>query len=275
MFRIGEFSKLTQVSIRMLRYYDETGLLKPAETDMFTGYRLYSADQIPRLNKIIFLRDTGFNVSEIAVALEHWTDDFITNRLEHKYHEVEKLIEAEQNRLSKIALAIRDIRQEKIAVHYNVMIKSIPAYQVLSLRKIIPDYYAEGELWKEMSGFAEKRTISISDHTFSIYYDEEHKERDVDVELCVPVLTMGKDEDGFVYRRTAPVPVMASTMAYGPFRNIAGAYMSFADWLQEHDQYGMAGPTRQIVHRGPWNEDDPEQYLTEIQIPLEKKPGDI
>jgi DNA-binding transcriptional MerR regulator len=60
MFRIGEFSKLTQVSIRMLRYYDETGLLKPAETDRFTNYRLYSIAQIPVLNKIIFMRDLGF-----------------------------------------------------------------------------------------------------------------------------------------------------------------------------------------------------------------------
>jgi DNA-binding transcriptional MerR regulator len=60
MFRIGEFSKLTQVSIRMLRYYDETGLLRPAKTDRFTNYRLYSIAQIPVLNKIIFMRDLGF-----------------------------------------------------------------------------------------------------------------------------------------------------------------------------------------------------------------------
>jgi len=76
MFKIGEFSKLTQVSIRMLRYYDETGLLTPAATDRFTNYRLYAAEQIPTLNKIIFLRDLGFNVSEIAIALNHWDDEF-------------------------------------------------------------------------------------------------------------------------------------------------------------------------------------------------------
>ena len=57
MFRIGEFSKLTQVSIRMLRYYDEVGILKPAEVDKWTRHRLYSVEQIPRLNKILYLRD--------------------------------------------------------------------------------------------------------------------------------------------------------------------------------------------------------------------------
>ena len=70
MFRIGEFSKLTQVSVRMLRYYDEAGLLKPAEVDRWTGHRLYSANQIPRLDRIRYLRDSGFQVSEIALALE-------------------------------------------------------------------------------------------------------------------------------------------------------------------------------------------------------------
>ena len=72
MFKIGEFSKLTQVSVRMLRYYDENGLLKPAQTDTFTNYRLYAALQIPTLNKIIFLRDLGFTVSEISIALGNW-----------------------------------------------------------------------------------------------------------------------------------------------------------------------------------------------------------
>ena len=70
MFRIGEFSKLTQVSVRMLRYYDQEGLLKPEQTDPFTDYRLYSADQIPSLNRILFLRDLGFGVSRIREALE-------------------------------------------------------------------------------------------------------------------------------------------------------------------------------------------------------------
>ena len=62
MFRIGEFSKLTQVSIRMLRYYDEVGILKPAEVDKWTGHRLYSVEQIPHLNKILYLRDSGLNL---------------------------------------------------------------------------------------------------------------------------------------------------------------------------------------------------------------------
>jgi DNA-binding transcriptional MerR regulator len=270
LFKIGEFSKLTQVSIRMLRYYDEIGLLKPAETDKFTNYRLYSTEQISVLNKIIFLRDLGFNISEITVALNHWNDEFLAKQLENKRLEIEGAIKAGQDKLSKIELAKEAIRQDKIAIHYKVSIKSIPGYQVFSLRRIVSDYYVEGQLWKEMSAFANENNISVSSNTFTIYHDTDYREKDVDIEICAPVAQMGENTNGFVYRNTDPVPIMACVMVYGPFENIAGAYIAVANWLQEHNQYKMTGQSRQIVHRGPWNEESPDKYLTEIQIPLEK-----
>lgn len=270
LFRIGEFSKLTQVSVRMLRYYDEVGLLKPAETAPFTGYRLYAAQQIPQLNRILFLRDVGFNVAEIAAALPGWDDARIVQRLEQKRHEIEQAVKAQQQKLAKIEQAKADILQEKMAIHYNVSIKSIPSYAVFSLRRRVPDYYAEGLLWKEMAAYAEAHTIAVSENTFTIYHDTDYRESDIDIEVCAPVAALGQDADGFTFRHTEEAPLMASTMVYGPFENIAGAFYAVADWLQAHRHYKMLGLSRQIVHRGPWNEQSAEHYLTEIQIPLER-----
>ena len=104
MFRIGEFSKLTQVSIRMLRYYDEVGILKPAEVDKWTGHRLYSVEQIPSLNKILYLRDSGLNVSEIALALT-LDEQSLLAQLDKKHIEIEDAIQAEREKLRKIELA--------------------------------------------------------------------------------------------------------------------------------------------------------------------------
>lgn len=270
MFRIGEFSKLTQVSVRMLRYYDETGLLKPAEIDTWTGYRMYSVEQIPTLNKIIYLRDSGFNVSEIAIALSCDDGTLTIELLEKKQREIKKNMQLEQEKLMKIETAKQELLNGKNEIHYNVSIKSIPSYYVLSLRKVIPNYYAEGELWKELSDFAKERNIDLSEDTFSIYHDEDYREKNVDVELCAKVNKSGQDIGGFKFYYTNPVPIMACTMVYGDFSNISIAYNVFAKWLQKNSQYMMYGENRQIVHRGPWNEKDPQKYLTEIQIPLKE-----
>ncbi|QIB70061.1 MerR family transcriptional regulator [Aminipila butyrica] len=268
MFKIGEFSKLTQVSIRMLRYYDETGLLKPAEIDKWTGYRLYSVEQIPILNKIVYLRDSGFLISEIITALNKKDDPGLLAQLDKKYKEIEQNIQEEQERLRKINLAKAEILMGKRDIHYNISIKEIPSYQVLSLRRIIPDYYAEGTLWQELSAFAAEHQIPLSSNTFSIYHDTSYKETLVDVELCAPVERLGKSSENFVYRSTSPVPTMACTMVYGAFSNIRKGYLTFSNWLQENNRYQMSGPTRQIVHRGPWNENNPDNYLIELQIPF-------
>ena len=269
MFRIGEFSKLTQVSIRMLRYYDEVGLLTPAKVDKWTGHRLYSVEQIPRLNRILYLRDSGLNVGEITLALT-MDEQSLLAQLNKKRIEIENAIRVEQEKLRKIELAKNEIQDGNGELHYNISVKSIPAYHVLSLRRVVPTYYSEGDLWQELSTFAAAQKVEISGNTFSIYHDTEYRETNVDIELCASVRKTGMAKVPFCFRMTEAVPYMACTMVYGDFANIKGAYLAFASWLQKNSEYKMATPMRQIVHRGPWNEDDPGKYLIELQIPLER-----
>lgn len=253
----------------MLRYYDEVGLLSPAEVNRWTGHRLYSAEQIPRLNKILYLRDSGLNVSEIALALA-MDEQSLLAQLDKKRAEIERAIQAEKEKLRKIELAKRELQRGKGELHYNICVRSIPAYPVLSLRKVVPDYYSEGELWRELSAFADAQKAELTRNTFSIYHDTEYRETDVDIELCAPVKKMGTAEAPFCFRMTEAVPYMACMMVYGDFANIKGAYLAFAAWLQENSEYKMSDPMRQIVHRGPWNESDSEKYLIELQIPLSR-----
>ena len=69
MLKIGEFSKLSRVSIRMLRHYDDIGLLKPAEIDDFTGYRYYREEQLFTVGRITSLKDMGFALADIIKIL--------------------------------------------------------------------------------------------------------------------------------------------------------------------------------------------------------------
>jgi len=270
MFKIGEFSKLTQISIRMLRYYDETGILKPAQIDKFTGYRLYSVDQIPMLRRVIFLRDSGFQVSEIAAALKNWDRDFMIEELESKQKEIQESIKEGLDRVAKIQSAIKDLNKEQLAIHCNISMKKVPSYPALTLRKIIPNYFAEGALWAELGEKIERDNIRLPQNTlnFAIYHDSDYKEADVDVEVCTVLPEPAAHMDSVLFRETEEVETMACFMVYGPFENIGPAFLTFARWLSENDRYKMAGQNRQIVHRGPWNEKDPEKYLTEIQIPV-------
>lgn len=271
MFKIGEFSKLTQVSIRMLRYYDETNLLKPAQIDPLTHYRLYRAEQMDTLNQIIFLRDLGFNVAEIRAALVHWQREDITELLIQKQQTIQEEITTAKAKLAKIELAKKDILQEKMAVHYNVVIKAVPSYQVVSLRRVVADYYQEGLLWKELEEFIKAQEISYTKESLTLYHDPEYKETSVDMEICVGVTEKVPCLPPFSCREITAEPLMAATMVHGPFEKINDSYRAFANWLAEHNQYEMGNHSRQIVHRGPWNETDPAKYLIEIQVPLRLK----
>ena len=70
MFKIGEFSRISRVPTKTLRYYDEIGLFTPARVDASNGYRLYSADQLPRLNRILVLKEMGLSLTEIGRLLD-------------------------------------------------------------------------------------------------------------------------------------------------------------------------------------------------------------
>ncbi len=71
MLKIGDFSRLSRVTVKALRYYDEIGLLKPVEVDRFTGYRYYAADQLPRLNRIIALKSLGLSLEEVGKLVDN------------------------------------------------------------------------------------------------------------------------------------------------------------------------------------------------------------
>ena len=97
MIKIGDFARLSQVSVVTLRYYDEVDLLKPVKVDTFTGYRFYSADQLPRLNRILALKDLGFSLDQIKLMLaDGLTSDQLRGMLTIQRNEVEKRLADEQ-----------------------------------------------------------------------------------------------------------------------------------------------------------------------------------
>ncbi len=255
----------------MLRYYDELGILKPKKVDSITGYRMYSAEQISILTKILYLRDCGFNVSEIGNILNENDESLIVKYINNKYQEIEQNILKEKEKLRKLKLAKKEILLNNDKTHFKTLIKSIPSYNVLSIRKTVPSYFDETLLWKELFHLISKNKLKFKEKSFSIYHDLEYKDRNVDIEVCAIIKDNVKPIENFAYRETPPIDNMACTLAYGDFSNISKVYENFAMWLEKNPNYEMVGQSRQIVHRGPHNEKNSSKYVIEIQVPLQLK----
>ncbi len=113
MLKIGEFAKKTQVTVKTLRHYDRLGLLKPAWIDRFTGYRYYAQEQLPRLNRIMVLKDLGFTLQQTGRILQNeLTVDELRGMLRLKCAELEQHIEEEQARLARVEARLRQIEHE-------------------------------------------------------------------------------------------------------------------------------------------------------------------
>src|SRR5262245_19409696 len=113
MYKISDFARLSRISAKMLRHYDEIGLLRPAHDDPDTDYRFYTAEQLPRLHRIVVLKDLGFTLQQIATLLDDGlTPEQIKGMLKLRRAEVEQRIQAEQLRLAEIAARLSQIECE-------------------------------------------------------------------------------------------------------------------------------------------------------------------
>ena len=114
MLKIGEFSKLSRVSVRMLRHYDEIGLLKPAEIDRFTDYRYYREDQLPAAGRIAALKDMGFSLADIVRILEVYDDrEKLEKFFAARQEELEALSKDTAYKLTLLDAARKRLRKEE------------------------------------------------------------------------------------------------------------------------------------------------------------------
>lgn len=272
MLLIGEVSKISQVSLRMLRYYDKNDIFKPSIINEENGYRYYTADQLDELYKIVELRDLGFSVAEIGVLVREENKEKYLEAIRKKKQELEKEADEIQRKLKRLSSLEADVsggEEEKLCKDITLVLKSIPDKEVISYRKVVSDYFCEGTMWAEFGERLNNSGVSFSNESFSLYHDTDYREADVDIELCVVVNGLVREvPKGLVHRQVPGCDKAVSLLVKGPYENISLAYRKFAHWLELHPEYRMSGPTRQICHISPLNTEYPEEYVTEILIPL-------
>ncbi|MGE5462072.1 MAG: MerR family transcriptional regulator [Syntrophothermus sp.] len=271
MIRIGDFSKLSRVPIKTLRYYDEVGLLKPVEVDAFTGYRLYEYSQLSTLHRILALKELGFSLEEIG----HLLDDELSveqmrGMLKLREAEARQRMQQEAERLERIEARLRQIEQENSMSKYDVVIKSADEIKVASVRDVVPTPPDQGSLWRELGGYLAMNRVRANGACFTLYHDDEFKERDWDVEVCEQIDTDLSESRRIKVKVLPAVDSMACTIHHGPFVTIGEAYNALGRWITDNG-YRITGPCREVYLRPNQNgsQTDPDT-VTEIQFPVEK-----
>ncbi|MGD0174461.1 MAG: MerR family transcriptional regulator [Anaerolineales bacterium] len=271
MIKIGDFSKLSLVSVKTLRYYDEVGLLAPVETDRSSGYRYYSLDQLPRLHRILALKDLGFSLEQIAQALENGISlEELRGMLRLKQAEQQQRVQEEQERLVRVEARLRQIEMEASVSKYDVVIKKLDPVKVASVRRVLENPQAIGKMFDEIFTYLGKKGVRPVGPPYGIWHDLDYKERDLDTEVAVPVAQSFAPGDGVAPGELPAVPVAACVIHQGAYENFSQAYTALIGWINANG-YRVAGPYREIYLRGPGPQPvSPDTYVTEIQAPVEK-----
>ena len=254
----------------MLRHYEKCGLLCPAQIDRYTGYRMYSAAQIPLIGRIVALRDMGFLLEEMEELLPHFDNATIMQKaLLEKSQAIQETIDQEQRKLEKISLMNNLLKKERANMIYEVELKSLKMQKVLSLRETIAAYDQESILWDKLGKYIAKHKIACEPGGYSIYHDEDYKEGDVDVEVAVPIAELMDSRDGFVVRELATIPLAATIRFSGPYDGYSAAMEKLAVFMEEQG-YAFDGPVRGLAIASPMSVESPQDYVTELQVPVKK-----
>jgi DNA-binding transcriptional MerR regulator len=270
MFRIGTFSRLTQVTVKALRYYDEVGLLRPAAVDELTGYRAYSLDQLPRLNRILALKELGLSLEQIARLLHETVSlSQLQAMLRDKRVELEARIREEHARLARVEAQLRQIQQEEPLPIYEVRLKDAAPQRVATLRRRIGDYQDVGRLFDELRAYVHRHRIRPT-AWISIWHAQEEGEIDAQAAVAGPGLLPA---DAPIQVEELPgVETLACVLHHGPFQTIHQAYRAVMAWIPWNG-YRIAGPSREWYYHAGNDRHDPS-YITEVQFPITRdRPG--
>lgn len=263
---IGTFSRLSAISIRMLRHYQQCSVLQPALIDPHSGHRWYSAEQLVTAHWIVRLRDAGLGITEIATALD-LADDPVQLRL---------LMDAQRERLARDRASLDererafhriDIYLEGSTMNINVRTEHMPTITLAALRRVLPSYGDEGVLWREIEPLLERSRATVPSDALggATFYDPDHRESDVDVEVWLQVAAPFTPIAPLVCREVPEQDVVMATLL-GSYEGMPDVAAALGAYLSAH--HLRTGPMFNIYRVSPAQDPDPTAWVTEVCFPI-------
>jgi predicted transcriptional regulator YdeE/DNA-binding transcriptional MerR regulator len=285
MLKIGDFSKLAHVTVKALRHYANLGLLLPVWTDRLNGYRYYSLEQLPRLNRILALKDLGFSLDQIRELLDSELPPARLRQLfDSKQQEIHQKVQAEQARLNRVAERLDRIESEGCLPEYEVAIKSIPALPVVSMRAMVPvmsDLLEQCHLMQRMiENWAFGARLPYTGSWMVLYLSPEYHERNLDIQIALLLerqVRLGATQRSQAIQLSLlpPVDTVVSLLQPSSGQLNEPSYTALYTWI-ERNGYHISGPARELyltdpgtVQTNPLPQVNFQAFFTEIQIPVE------
>lgn len=271
MFRIGEFSKIARVSGRLLRYYDEIGLLRPEHTDPQTGYRYYSAHQLSRLNRILVLKELGVSLDHVARLLDHATSpDEIRGMLTLRKAQIEQSLQDEMVRLREVEARLQQI---DVLQHDAIILKSVGAQPFLAVRAVLPSMAAIQRWVQRIADTIPSLTTPTTlDHIAIVMHSPMYDPDALDVEIGylltgnAPEAVRLSEKHRLTRRELPAVETLATLVHVGRVQDTHQTYGARGLWIEQKD-WQIAGLTREILLQLPQLGKD-ETAVIEIQVPI-------
>ena len=267
--KIGEFSRLCRVTVRALRHYEKIKLLVPEIIDYSTGYRYYSVVQMQKALNIVKLKGLGFSLEEIRTMYESDVRRPSLDMLEEKIRICEEQLRSLTECRERLSGMITF--HKKLNEMEKIYFDSLPAVIVASHRTVIPSYDELGKLCYMTIG-PEMSRLGCECPEPGYCYTIEHggyRQENIDIEYCEKVTAMGKDSELIKFKPIPEVPTAVCMKVYGTYDRLNSNIREVLEWI-ESNGYTITDSPRYSYVDGIWNQEDPEKWLTIIQVPVTK-----
>lgn len=272
MYSIGEFSRIARVTARQLRHYEELGVFQPEHVDPETGYRYYSALQLPRLDRILALKDLGLTLAQIVRLLdEDLSVEELRGMLTIRKAQIEQTLQGELLRIRNIEARLRQI-EEQDALTNDVLLKALPEQPFLSIRQVVPSIEQGFALMATVYRSVSQNAESHGTGNFAVVlYSESFSMENIDVEMGFLLPQTRADAiilpDGrAMTMRMVPVVATMATVVCVGFASHDGGYGALGTWVEQHD-LRLAGPSWEVFIE-PFHPTKLDEAVIEVRLPV-------
>lgn len=269
LFSIGEFSRITLLSVKTLRFYHDQGLLAPRTIDPRSGYRYYDESQVERARVIVALKNMGFPLEEVKEVLAGFHDDQeLLDSMERRLADLEHQIRRLRSARRSISQFIEEERRLKTmsSESFNVEERDIAPLLIAGVR--MRGCY--GDCGKGFGKIARSFGRNLNGKPMLLHYSSEYSESDADFEAAIPVKPVKKSVEGINVREIEGGHFVC-LVHKGPYEELGRSYQIITKYIHDKGYKGIL-PSREIYIKGPGMifRGNPKNYLTEIQIGVEK-----